>query len=69
MGVARRTEMAALVPRRLALALAEPAGLALIPPPYASPPVEIGLTYLRDRMQDPAMAWMRDLIVRVAADL
>jgi DNA-binding transcriptional LysR family regulator len=69
MAVARRSHMATLIPRRLALALAERSRLVLIPPPYASPPVEIGLIYLRDRVRDPAMAWMRETIIDVVAEL
>lgn len=69
LSVARRTHLATMVPRRLALAWAQVAGLALIDPPYPSPPVEIGLMYLKERLQEPPIAWMRDLIRDVAQSL
>jgi hypothetical protein len=41
----------------------------MIEPPYASLNVEISLIYLRDRLNDPAIVWMRDQIRSVAAEL
>jgi DNA-binding transcriptional LysR family regulator len=69
LAVARRSHLATMVPRRLALAWAQAGGLALIDPPYPSPPVEIGLMYLKERLQEPPIAWMRNLIRDVAQDL
>ncbi|MBW8814677.1 MAG: LysR family transcriptional regulator [Caulobacterales bacterium] len=69
LAVARRSHLATLAPRRLALAWAQAGGLALIEPPYPSPPVEIGLMYLKERLQEPPIAWMRGLIREVAQDL
>ncbi|MET0274994.1 MAG: LysR family transcriptional regulator, partial [Phenylobacterium sp.] len=56
--VATRTHMAALIPRRLALLSAQSGRAALIDPPYPSPPVDVNLMYLKDRLADPAVAWM-----------
>jgi DNA-binding transcriptional LysR family regulator len=67
--VATRTHMAALIPRRLALFSAQNGRAELIDPPYPSPPVDVNLMYLKDRLADPAVAWMRDLILAVAAAL
>jgi len=69
LAVASRSDMATLAPRRLALLSAQSGRLALIEPPYPSPPVEVTLLYLRERLNEPAVAWMRDLIRSVAATL
>jgi DNA-binding transcriptional LysR family regulator len=66
LAIAARSEMAALIPRRLALLSAARGTLKLIEPPYASPPVEVGLTYLRERLSEAPIAWMRDLLREVA---
>ncbi len=69
LAIASRTDMATLIPRRLALISAQGGRVKLIEPPYASPPVDVSLLYLKDRLADPAIAWMRDLISAVAASL
>ncbi len=67
MSIVIRSEMAALIPRRLALLSAQSGRLELIEPPYESPPVEVSLLYRRDRLAEPAMAWMRRLLGDAAA--
>lgn len=69
LAVASRSEMAALVPRRIAGAWAAAGILKLIDPPYESPPVEIGVLFRKDRLQDPAFAWFRELILEVSREL
>lgn len=69
LAVASRTDMATLIPRRLAQLSAQSGRVMLIEPPYESPPVDVSLLYLKDRLADPAVAWMRDLIRAVAASL
>jgi DNA-binding transcriptional LysR family regulator len=69
LAVASRTDMATLVPRRLALLSAQGGRVQLIDPPYESPTVDVSLVYLRERLAEPAVAWMRDLIRSVAASL
>ncbi|WP_293904696.1 LysR family transcriptional regulator [Phenylobacterium sp.] len=69
LAVASRSELATLVPRRLAGAWAEAGLLKLIDPPYASPAVAIGLLFRKDRLQEPPIAWLRDLIQDVAREL
>jgi DNA-binding transcriptional LysR family regulator len=69
LAVASRTDMATLIPRRLAMLSAQSGRVQLIEPPYESPPVDVSLLYLRDRLADPAIAWMRDVIRSVAASL
>ena len=69
LAIASRTDMATLIPRRLALLSAQSGRVKLIEPPYESPSVEISLLYLKDRLAEPAIVWMRDLIRAVAASL
>ena len=69
MAIVSRSEMAALIPRRLALVSAQSGRLALIEPPYDSPKVEINLLSRRDRLGQPHIAWMRDILVEAAVGL
>jgi DNA-binding transcriptional LysR family regulator len=69
LAVASRSDMATLAPRRLAGPWAEAGLLKLIAPPYASPPVSIGLMFLRDRLQEAPVAWLRGLIQEVAREV
>jgi DNA-binding transcriptional LysR family regulator len=66
MAVVVRSDMAVLVPRRLALASAMSGRFAMIEPPYQSPMLELGLIYLKDRLVEPAIAWMRELVHETA---
>ena len=61
--------MATLIPKRLARLSAEGGRVKLIEPPYESPSVEVSLLYLKDRLAEPAIVWMHDLIRAVAATL
>jgi DNA-binding transcriptional LysR family regulator len=69
LAVVAQTNMPALIPRRLAERAAQGGRVALIEPPYPSPIVEITLVYLKERLSEPAVAWMRELIGEVAAGL
>jgi DNA-binding transcriptional LysR family regulator len=69
LAVAGRTDMATLIPRRLALLSVESGRVRLIEPPYESPRVDMTLLYLKDQLADPAIAWMRDQIRAVAGGL
>lgn len=69
LAVVSRSDMAALIPRRLAHLGVESGRLALIEPPYASPEVELALLYLRERLSEPAIAWMRGLLREIAAEV
>ena len=69
MTIVARSEMAALIPRRLALLSAESGRLALIDPPYETPPVDVTLLYRKDRLAEPPIAWMHTQISEAAAGL
>src|SRR5262249_34456282 len=63
------TDLAALMPRRLALSFANPYGLKLVAPPHASPPFEIMAIWHREFGDQPAIAWVRQVLREVAATL
>ena len=67
--IASRSDMAALIPRRLALMSAQSGRVKLIDPPYESPNVDLTLLFLKERLAEPAIAWMRDVIRAAAASL
>jgi|SRR6185437_8777467 len=69
MTIVARSEMAALIPRRLALLSAESGRLALIEPPYETPPVDVALLYRKDRLAEPPITWMRTQISEAARGL
>jgi DNA-binding transcriptional LysR family regulator len=69
LAVVARSDMAALVPRRLAERGAQRGGLQLLEPPYESPPVEIGVLHMRDRASDPAQVWFLQLLEESGAAL
>jgi DNA-binding transcriptional LysR family regulator len=69
MAIVARSEMAALIPRRLALMSAESGRLALIDPPYETPPVDVTMLYRKDRLAETPIAWMRELMSEAAAGL
>jgi DNA-binding transcriptional LysR family regulator len=69
MGVIRRSDMAALIPRRLAALSTQSGILRMVEPPYPSPQVDLGMLYLTDRVADPAIAWMRGLLRSVAGGI
>ena len=60
------SDMAALVPRRFA---AQSERLAPIEPPYETPPVDVSLICRKDRLAEPAMAWLRAVFSRATAQL
>jgi DNA-binding transcriptional LysR family regulator len=69
MAIVGRSEMAALIPRRFALLSAQSGRLALIEPPYEAPPADVTLLYRKDRLAEPPMAWMREVLTRAAAGI
>jgi len=69
LSVASRTDMATLIPRRLALLSAQSGRVRLIDPPYESPSVDVSLLYLHERLAEPAIRWMHEAIRAVAASL
>lgn len=69
LAVVSRSDMAALAPRRLAERAVQNGALRLLEPPYESPPIEIGILYMRERASDPAQIWLLDLLIESARNL
>lgn len=69
LAVVRRSDMAALIPRRLAEMSAQSGFLEMIRPPYRSPTVELNVLCLRERMSEPSQIWMSGLLTKVGEKL
>jgi DNA-binding transcriptional LysR family regulator len=63
------SDIAALMPRRLATAFMGRYSLAIFEPPYPSPPFEIMSLWHRDHGEQPPIAWLRKILREVAAGL
>lgn len=63
--VTTRSDMATLAPRRLGQMAESLGALRLIEPPHETPALRISLMMLRERLSEPALAWMHDLLVEV----
>jgi DNA-binding transcriptional LysR family regulator len=66
LAVVRRSDMAAMIPKRLAEMSAQGGFISMINPPYRSPTAEMTLLCLRERLAEPSQAWMHALIRAVA---
>jgi DNA-binding transcriptional LysR family regulator len=64
-----QSDMAALLPRRLATAFMGRYRLVLFEPPYSSPPFEVMSLWHREHGDQPAIVWLRQLLREVAAQL
>jgi DNA-binding transcriptional LysR family regulator len=62
------TDLVTVVPRRMAVRLADLVSLDWRPLPFASPPVPLEMIW-NERSADPAVAWFRDLVRAVAATI
>jgi len=64
-----QSDIAALLPRRLATAFIGQYRLALFEPPYPSPPFELMSLWHREHGDQPAVAWLRAMLREVSAEL
>jgi DNA-binding transcriptional LysR family regulator len=64
-----QSDLAALMPRRLATVFTGPYRLKLFEPPYPSPPVEIMALWHRDYGEQAAVIWLRRIVREVAASV
>lgn len=60
------TPRVGILHRRLAEQLAGPAGVTIVPTPWAQPSVPMVMFYDKTRAQDPAVRWFLDAVERVA---
>jgi len=67
--VAAQSDMTTLLPRRLGLRSERLGALRLIEPPHPAPVWAVSLLALRERRNEPALAWLHDQIVDVAKGL
>jgi DNA-binding transcriptional LysR family regulator len=67
--IVERSDLAALLPRRLAASFAPQHRLKLFKPPYPSPELEAQALWHRGHASQPAVAWFRTLLREVAAAL
>jgi DNA-binding transcriptional LysR family regulator len=64
-----QSDIAALLPRRLAMALMGRYRLALFEPPYPSPPFELMSLWHREHGDQAAVLWLRGVLRAIAAEL
>jgi DNA-binding transcriptional LysR family regulator len=69
LAVVSHSDMAALLPRRLAAAFADRYRLQLFEPPYPSPPFEVMALWHRQHGNDPAIVWLRAVLQGITATL
>ncbi len=69
LAIVSRSDMAALVPGRLARSLADRYGLKLFDAPYVTRPIEIETLWRRDLGESPALVWLRKQLQAAAAEL
>ena len=64
-----QSDVAALLPRRLATAFMGRYQLALFEPPYTSPPFELMSLWHREHGDQPAVAWLRGILREISSEL
>jgi DNA-binding transcriptional LysR family regulator len=69
LAIVSRTDMVALVPRRLATACAQQYDLKLFEPPYRSPAIDMEVLWRRDLGPTAAIDWLRGRLRAAAARL
>jgi DNA-binding transcriptional LysR family regulator len=69
MAIVSRSDMAALAPRRMALAFAEHYGLKVLEPPYRTEPIVLEALWRRDLGDSPALDWFRERLRSAASRL
>jgi DNA-binding transcriptional LysR family regulator len=67
--IAGRSDMVALVPRRLAQIASKAGNVVMREPRRPSPPMQIGAVFRADRLAQPALAWFARVMSEVAKAL
>lgn len=68
-GVVAQSDLLGTVPRRLAEACAQTLPLALVPLPFAMPPVQVSLIWHRQQDGNRGLQWLREQIAATVAGL
>lgn len=69
LAIVGETDMAALVPWRMAAALAGHYRLTMLDPPYPAPETHVSMVWHLRHGSDPALKWLRGVVAEVAAQL
>jgi DNA-binding transcriptional LysR family regulator len=69
LAIVSRSDMAALVPRRMAGAFAQLYALRIFEPPYPSEPMMLESLWRRDLSDNPALDWLRERLRSAASRL
>ena len=69
LAIATRSDMAALVPLRLAQSKGAEGRVAILPPVQPPFTLEIGAVFREDRLVDPAVAWLSRILAEAAQGL
>jgi DNA-binding transcriptional LysR family regulator len=69
LAIASRSDMAALIPRRLALGPGAHGRVAVLPSLQPPATLEIGAVFREDRLVDPAVAWLSRILQQAALAL
>jgi DNA-binding transcriptional LysR family regulator len=69
LAIASRTDLAALIPRRLAESSGAKGRVVILPPLHPPYTLEIGAVFREDRLVDPAVGWLSRLLAEAAAPL
>jgi DNA-binding transcriptional LysR family regulator len=69
LAIAARSDMAALVPRRLALSKGAEGRVAILPPVQPPFTLDIGAVFREDRLADPAVSWLLRILAEAAEGL
>jgi DNA-binding transcriptional LysR family regulator len=67
LAIVSRSDMVAAVPRRLAEGAVAAGRVLMLEPPYPTPSIEIGAVFRTDRLADPAVAWLVQMLEDIAA--
>jgi DNA-binding transcriptional LysR family regulator len=69
LAIVSQSDMAALVPRRMAMTFAAQYGLKLFEPPYAADPIALEALWRQDLSGSPSLSWLRERLRSVARRL
>lgn len=69
LAIASRSDMAALIPRRLALSAGAAGRVAILPALQPPAGLEVGAVFREDRLADPAVAWLSRVLTEAGAAL